>query len=618
MHRFQNIFYFEAIILTLLYSVIFNKAFQLNLFSARRSRSCNIIHKRIEFEYRYPTLLDFSDRFYSRIVLRSSNNLVSSEIQIDLENMKLVDLKVLLKKLGKTPGNLRKSEIIVECRNYMSTISVSSKSLTNNPLVINNSTRLYSTTTTDSINASTGDLPSSDYSNKQSKNTNATKDRNPNAASKGNSNSSNTTRLKTRTSLPPISPGGNVFSSSVGIPVNITDGRFMELSSSSSRNNKDDSTTRVGGGGLRIPFESIREKRIAEDVGNSEIDLTFLGTASCMPTVTRGVSCLAMRYKSDVWLFDCGESSQVQLQNSRIRPSRITKIFISHTHGDHSFGLPGVLCLIGQSRAGEDYVQPGDSYGDAIFNEPIDIYGPEGIRDLVRGVVQMSYSKIAVPHRIHELKDIPFLHDQFMRPPPTPVIRTRLDSTYGERSGGRDIYPDEKGCYELYQDEIFTVTAAPMQHTIPCVGYVVKENDRPGALKIDSLLPIVEANKDALSKRMPMYLKVLSHLKELTNGESYIFPDGTIVRPEDYLDSPKLGRKIVIMGDTCSGNHIIPLAMDADVLVHEATNAYLGLIIITTMIFICILYILLYIIYINIHVLMVSIYTYLSLFLYVE
>ena len=129
-------------------------------------------------------------------------------------------------------------------------------------------------------------------------------------------------------------------------------------------------------GSLRHPIGPMRDKRFDRFRGGGDMDLTFLGeflffyfrfhiylciyvnlsklivemknlilnavafddnvhlgTASCIPTLTRGVSCVAMRYSSDIWLFDCGEASQLQIQQSNIRPSKIKKLFISHTHG---------------------------------------------------------------------------------------------------------------------------------------------------------------------------------------------------------------------------------------------------------------------------------------------
>jgi len=321
----------------------------------------------------------------------------------------------------------------------------------------------------------------------------------------------------------------------------------------------------------RYPIGADRERRLESEM-QGDMELVFLGTASCVPGVTRGVSCTALRCVSDTWLFDCGEGTQIQLQRSRIRISRVKKIFITHAHGDHCFGLPGVLCLVGQGAQGEKerLAAEGGKF------EPIDIYGPEGTRDLVRAVIQLTHSKIAVPHRVHELKNVPFLHEQFTRPPRRPKITTFFDSLYGEREGSRDIYPDSNGHFHLFSEEGMTVKAAAMEHTVPCVGFVVTEQDRPGSLKPELVKATVEANKVALKEKLGgTHMKVYKDLKELKVDEVYTFPDGTEVKGSDIVGADRKGRKVVVMGDTCGGSRMQGIAEGADVVVHEATNAYL-------------------------------------------
>ncbi|NLM66712.1 MAG: MBL fold metallo-hydrolase, partial [Enterococcus sp.] len=101
------------------------------------------------------------------------------------------------------------------------------------------------------------------------------------------------------------------------------------------------------------------------------MELEFLGTGAGVPAKHRNVSGIALKLldeRNAIWLFDCGEGTQLQILRSNIRPRKIEKIFITHLHGDHIFGLPGLI----SSRS----FQGGD--------EALEIYGPKGIEEWVR------------------------------------------------------------------------------------------------------------------------------------------------------------------------------------------------------------------------------------------
>ena len=87
------------------------------------------------------------------------------------------------------------------------------------------------------------------------------------------------------------------------------------------------------------------------------MEIEFLGTGAGSPSKTRNVSSLALKLldeRNEVWLFDCGEGTQHQILKTAIRPRKVTKIFITHLHGDHIFGLPGFLA----SRANQGGEEP--------------------------------------------------------------------------------------------------------------------------------------------------------------------------------------------------------------------------------------------------------------------
>eukprot|EP00980_Cylindrotheca_fusiformis_P030243 scaffold24603_cov186-Cylindrotheca_fusiformis.AAC.1 len=250
---------------------------------------------------------------------------------------------------------------------------------------------------------------------------------------------------------------------------------------------------------------------------------------------------------------------------------------------------------------------------------PVEIYGPEGLRMWLRIAIRYSVSRIVPNYRVHELKDIPMApewelsrktgryyykglnkKDQRQKQwgsqglagedPRSWISRANLidlnsSAMYGEVDGGQDIYPiynhpkssDGAPVWEVSKEEDVRVFAAPMSHGIPCVGYVVEEQSRPGRLRDDLVKPIVERNLEALKKAgFSIPMKAMAVVKNLPVGSAFTFPDGTVVTQEEAVEAPRKGRKVVICGDTTSARALEGLSMDADVLIHEATNAYLA------------------------------------------
>ena len=70
------------------------------------------------------------------------------------------------------------------------------------------------------------------------------------------------------------------------------------------------------------------------------MEIVFLGTSAAVPTARRNTSGIAVIREREILLFDCGEGTQMQFQKAGLRPGELTRIFISHFHGDHFFGIP--------------------------------------------------------------------------------------------------------------------------------------------------------------------------------------------------------------------------------------------------------------------------------------
>ncbi|HEL2277945.1 TPA: ribonuclease Z [Streptococcus suis] len=238
------------------------------------------------------------------------------------------------------------------------------------------------------------------------------------------------------------------------------------------------------------------------------MQIQFLGTGAGQPSKARNVSSLALKLLDEinqVWLFDCGEGTQHQILETTIRPRKVAKIFITHLHGDHIFGLPGFL----SSRS----FQSSDEQTD------IDIYGPVGIRSFVLASLKVSGTRL--PYRIH-------FHEFDV-------------DTVGQ----------------VLETDKFTVFAEKLDHTIPCVGYRVIQKDLEGTLDAEAL-------RAAGVPFGPLFGKI-------KNGQNVTLEDGTEIIASDYISPPRPGKVVTILGDTRKCYASVRLAVNADVLVHEAT-----------------------------------------------
>lgn len=161
------------------------------------------------------------------------------------------------------------------------------------------------------------------------------------------------------------------------------------------------------------------------------MEFTFLGTSSGAPTNARNVTGLARSLGGRWDLFDCGEATQHQLLRTPLSVARLHRVFISHLHGDHCFGLFGLL----------------GSRSMANTTRPLTVYGPVGIEEMVMTVLRLSSTYLQFPIEFVEVRE----------------------------SGGVVVESDSE-----------TITAVPLTHRVASVGWHIVEAERPGKFDPDA------------------------------------------------------------------------------------------------------------------------------------
>ena len=157
-----------------------------------------------------------------------------------------------------------------------------------------------------------------------------------------------------------------------------------------------------------------------------EMKLTFLGTGAGSPSVTRNVSSLGLQWpqRAALWLFDAGEGTQQQVLRSPLKLSQLEQIYVTHLHGDHVFGLPGLLA---SRSAAQD------------IGTPVTIFGPPGLEEWLRLTLRLTATGLKFPLIFEAVSE---------------------------------------GL--LYEDDTREVHCRRLAHRISSYGYAVSEKPRPG------------------------------------------------------------------------------------------------------------------------------------------
>lgn len=191
------------------------------------------------------------------------------------------------------------------------------------------------------------------------------------------------------------------------------------------------------------------------------LDLHILGSNSAIPISGRHPTAQVLHMANQHFLIDCGEGTQQRLRAHHIGFGRLQKIFISHLHGDHFYGLVPLLTTLSLLQR----------------QEAIDIYGPQALEGAVMGLLQSTGARLRFPVRFH-------LCD-----------------------------PQKKAL--LYEDEHIALYSFPLKHSMPCTGFLFSEKERPRNLRPEALerwqIPIAERRRikagadfiDAQGRRIP-------------------------------------------------------------------------------------------------------------------
>ena len=228
----------------------------------------------------------------------------------------------------------------------------------------------------------------------------------------------------------------------------------------------------------------------------------ILGCGSALPTMRHFASSQVVEIRGKQFMIDCGEGTQIQLRRSRIRFTKIGHVFISHLHGDHCFGLIGMI----------------STFGMLGRTAPLHIFAPAALEPMLKAQMDMFCFDLEYRVEFH------------------PVDTTQQAV--------------------IYEDRSLTVETIPLEHRVPCCGFLFREKQSLPHIRRDMIdfyqIPVSQIN----------------HIKagaDWTDAEGNIVPNHRLVSPADRP------RSYAYCSDTRYMPNLHKQLKDVDLLYHEAT-----------------------------------------------
>lgn len=199
-------------------------------------------------------------------------------------------------------------------------------------------------------------------------------------------------------------------------------------------------------------------------------DLNILGCGSALPTTRHNASSQVINLRDKLYMIDCGEGTQLQMRKMKIKFSRLNHIFISHLHGDHSLGLPGLVSTLGMlGRMGD------------LF-----IYGPAEVGEYVQVIEKL-----------------------FCQGSPFQMKFQAVDTNN----------------YNLVmEDRSVSVYSLPMKHRVPCCGYLFVEKERSPHI----IREMIDFYKIPISK-----IELIKQGADFVTEEGEVIPNKILTRPAE-------------------------------------------------------------------------------------